>query len=90
MLWQGLVTALVGNGRRLVRLLGRFADGGSGWPGLEPRSGGLPRSGLGPPLQGGCGSAVRVLQPRSRGFSRFGFSHKARLKPNCEKPPEGG
>ena len=55
------------------------------------------------PLEGACRAAVQarpcraggedrypLLEPRSRGFSGFGFSQRKRLKPNREKPPEGG
>jgi len=49
---------------------------------LQPRSRGLPRSGVGPPLRAGDWGALtathsvsHIRQPRSRGFSGFGFSH---------------
>src|SRR5262249_39992384 len=56
------------------------------------------------PLEGACRAAVQArpcragsqgeriifLQPRSGGFSRFGLSRCLWLKPNREKPPEGG
>jgi hypothetical protein len=61
---------------------------------FEPRSRGLPRSGLGPPLTAG-GRSPESFDPRSRGFSLFGLSHfspsgtswrrqETWLKPNSE------
>jgi len=55
-----------------------------------------------PAVNGGYrGATATAGQPRLRGFSRFGFSHreaacgdwcgsKERLKPSCEKPRERG
>ena len=61
----------------------------------EPRSRGLPRSGVGLALTPGYAGEQDVSQPRSRGFSLFGLSHAtlqqfSELKLYCEKPRERG
>ena len=61
----------------------------------EPRSRGLPRSGVGLALTPGYAGAECVSQPRSRGFSLFGLSRAnprqvSQLKLNGEKPRERG
>ena len=57
----------------------------------KPRSRGFPRSGIRPGLEAGSPAAKRCFsEPRSRGCSLFGFSHRRtqRLKPNSEKAGE--
>jgi hypothetical protein len=64
------------------------------WLLLQPRSRGLPRSGVGPALTPGCAGANGVWSPVPRGFSMSGLSLERYtgegLKPNREMPVERG
>jgi len=54
----------------------RYADHEQHRAGVsEPRLRGFPRSGVRPAVDGGLTAAIRSVEPRSRGFSPFGFSH---------------
>ena len=59
---------------------------------FQPRSRGFPRQRVRPAVDGGWWELSELLEPRSRGFSPFGFSRFRRqgLKPNAEKPRERG
>src|SRR5580704_9321104 len=64
------------------------------WVALQPRSRGFPRSGGGPALTPGCGSALHGSGAPFTGLLGVGLEPRALeekgLKPNPEKPREQG